>query len=255
MFREAVLETRHYTDKLFSFRTTRPKSFRFRSGEFVMLGLEEEGKGKPLLRAYSIASPSWAETLEFFSIKVPDGPLTSRLQKVKTGDEIIMNKKPTGTLVLDALIPGKTLYLVSTGTGIAPFASIVRDPETYEQYERVILTHSCRWVAELAYGFELMKSIEEDEILREIVGGRLTHFTSATREEHTHVGRITKLIDDRTLFKTLGEEPWDAAKDRVMICGSTAMIQDVSGACERHGLKEGSNSRPAHFVVEKAFVG
>ncbi len=253
MYRESVLDTRHYTDTLFSFTTTRPPSFRFRSGEFVMIGLETDGK--PLLRAYSIASPNWADTLEFFSIKVPNGPLTSRLQKVKEGDEIIMNKKPTGTLVLDALLPGKTLYLISTGTGIAPFASIIRDPETYERYERVILTHSCRWVAELQYGFDLMKVIEEDETLREIVGDRLTHFTSVTREDYIHTGRITKLIDDDTLFKEVGEAPWSPDKDRVMICGSTAMIKDVSEACERHGLVEGSNSRPAHFVVEKAFVG
>lgn len=253
MYREAVVETRHYTDTLFSFRTTRPQAFRFRSGEFTMIGLE--GEGKPLLRAFSMASPSWAETLEFFSIKVPNGPLTSRLQNIKAGDEVIINKKPTGTLVLDALLPGKTLYLISTGTGLAPFASLVRDPETYERYEHVVLTHSCRWVAELQYGFELMKSIEEDEVLREIVDGRLTHFTSVTREDHTHVGRITKLIDEGTLFSAVGETRWDPTKDRVMICGSNAMIKDVSGSCERHGLTEGSNSRPADFVVEKAFVG
>jgi ferredoxin--NADP+ reductase len=253
MHHEKVLETHHYTDRLFSFRTTRPQSFRFRSGEFAMLGLEVDGK--PLLRAYSVASPSWDDTLEFFSIKVPNGPLTSRLQKVKVGDEIILNKKPTGTLVLDALRPGKTLYLISTGTGIAPFASIVRDPETYERFERVILTHSCRTVAELAYGFDLMKAIEEDDVLREIVDGKLTHFTSVTREDHTHVGRITKLIEDGTLFEAVGEKPWDPERDRVMICGSTNMTLDVSSACKRHGLVEGSNARPGDFVTEKAFVG
>ena len=210
MHHETVLETHHYTDRLFSFKTTRPPSFRFRSGEFAMLGLEADGK--PLLRAYSIASPSWDDTLEFFSIKVPNGPLTSRLQKVKEGDEIILTKKPTGTLVLDALKPGKTLYLISTGTGIAPFASIVRDPETYERFERVVLTHSCRTVPELSYGFDLMKTIEEDDVLREIVDGKLTHFTSVTRQEHTHVGRITKLIEDGTLFEAIGAEPWDPRK-------------------------------------------
>lgn len=253
MHHEKVLETHHYTDRLFSFKTTRPASFRFRSGEFAMLGLEADGK--PLLRAYSIASPSWDDTLEFFSIKVPDGPLTSRLQKVKEGDEIILNKKPTGTLVLDALRPGKTLYMISTGTGIAPFASLIREPETYERFERVILTHSCRTVAELEYGFDLMKMIEEDEVLREIVNGKLTHFTSVTREDHTHVGRITKLIDDGTLFEAVGAEPWNPEHDRVMICGSTAMTNDVRAACERFGLEEGANNRPADFVVEKAFVG
>jgi ferredoxin--NADP+ reductase len=253
MHHEKVLETHHYTDRLFSFKTTRPASFRFRSGEFAMLGLEVDGK--PLLRAYSVASPSWDDTLEFFSIKVPNGPLTSRLQNVKEGDEIILNKKPTGTLVLDALRPGKNLYLVSTGTGIAPFASLIRDPETYEKFDRVILTHSCRTVAELAYGFDLMKTIKEDEMLREIVGDKLTHFTSVTREDYTHVGRITKLIDDGTLFEEVGEKPWDPEVDRVMICGSTAMTNDVRGACERHGLVEGSNARPGDYVIEKAFVG
>ena len=253
MHHETVLETHHYTDRLFSFRTTRAPSFRFRSGEFAMLGLEINGK--PLLRAYSIASPSWDETLEFFSIKVPNGPLTSHLQKVKAGDEIILNNKPTGTLVLDALRPGKTLNLISTGTGIAPFASIVRDPETYERFERVILSHSCRTVAELGYGFDLVRAIAEDEMLKEIVDDRLTHFTSVTREDHTHVGRITKLIEDGSFFSAVGEAPWDAEQDRVMICGSTEMTRDVREACERHGLEEGSNARPADFVVEKAFVG
>ncbi len=253
MHHETVLDTHHYTDTLFSFRTTRPQSFRFRSGEFAMLGLE--ANGKPLLRAYSIASPSWDDTLEFFSIKVPNGPLTSRLQKIQKGDQILLNNKPTGTLVLDALKPGKNLYLVSTGTGIAPFASIIRDPESYEKFERVILTHSCRTVAELQYGFDLVEQIKGDEVLSEIVGDKLTHFTSVTREDHTYVGRITKLIDDGTLFEAVDAEPWNAEHDRVMICGSTAMITDVQEACECHGLVEGSNARPADFVIEKAFVG
>ena len=253
MHHETVLETHPYTDTLFSFRTTRPQAFRFRSGEFAMLGLELNGK--PLLRAYSIASPSWDDTLEFFSIKVPNGPLTQHLQKVKPGDQILLNNKPTGTLVLDALRPGKTLYLVSTGTGIAPFASIVRDPETYERFERVILTHSCRTIDELAYGFDLMNAIQSDEVLREIVDGRLTHFTSVTREDYAYCGRITTLIADGTLFRAVGEAPWHGDRDRVMICGSTAMTLDVKAACEAHGLVEGSNARPADFVIEKAFVG
>lgn len=256
MYHEKVLETQHYTDTLFSFKTTRPQSFRFRSGEFVMLGLQGENDNKPLLRAYSIASPSWDEELEFFSIKVPNGPLTSRLQKIQPGDEIILHKKPTGTLVLDALLPGRNLYLISTGTGIAPFASIIRDPETYERYERVILTHSCRFKSELEYGFHLMDAIKNDEIVSEIVGDKLTHFTSVTREtDHPHVGRITKQIQNGELFKAIGEEPWNPETDRVMICGSTAMLKDVQTECENAGLTEGSNSRPGDYVIEKAFVG
>lgn len=218
-----------------------------------MIGLEVDGK--PLLRAYSIASPSWAENLEFFSIKVPNGPLTSRLQKVQEGDEIILNRKSVGTLVHDALRPGKNLYLVSTGTGIAPFASIIRDLETYEKFERVILTHSCRFVAELQYGFDLIKEIADDEILSEMVGDRLTHFTSVTREDYEHKGRITALIEDGTLFDTIGEKPWEPDVDRVMICGSTEMLQDVAALCTARGLEEGATNRPADFVIEKAFVG
>ncbi|MEM6711355.1 MAG: ferredoxin--NADP reductase [Pseudomonadota bacterium] len=252
MYRETILNTHHYTDRLFSFQITRPQAFRFRSGEFVMIGLEVDGK--PLLRAYSIASPSWAEHLEFFSIKVPDGPLTSHLQKIEEGDEIILGKKSVGTLVHDALRPGKNLYLISTGTGIAPFASIIRDPETYEKFERVILTHSCRTVAELQYGFDLVNGINEDEILQEMASGRLTHFTSVTREDYKTKGRITGLIESGTLFDVLGEAPWNAKVDRVMICGSTEMIRDVSQLCLDHGLEEGANSKPADFVLEKAFV-
>lgn len=254
---EAVTHVRHYTDDLFAFRVTRPRSFRFRSGEFAMLGLPG-ANGRPLLRAYSMASPSWSDELEFFSIKVPDGPLTSRLAKVGIGDGVLLRSKPTGTLVLDALSPGSTLWLISTGTGIAPFASVIRDPETYERYERVVLTHTARTAAELAYGFDLVAGIRADETLREIVGNKLAHIASVTREAPGPgmlAGRVTALIGSGALFEEAGAGPLDPASDRVMICGSTAMIADVRAACERAGLTEGSNARPAEFVVEKAFAG
>jgi ferredoxin--NADP+ reductase len=250
---ETVTEVRHYTDRLFSFRLTRPQSFRFRSGEFVMLGLEVDGK--PLLRAYSVASPSWDETLEFFSIKVPDGPLTSRLQNIKVGDEVLLGKKATGTLVLDALLPGKRLYLLSTGTGIAPFASVIRDPETYERFDQVILTHTCREVAELKYGQDLVESIAEDPLVGEFAAGKLTYYPSVTREDFERKGRITQLMDDGVIYAELGVPPLNPETDRVMICGSMEMLADCKTRCEAAGLTEGSNARPAEYVVEKAFAG
>ncbi|MEC9266835.1 MAG: ferredoxin--NADP reductase [Pseudomonadota bacterium] len=249
-----VVDVHHWTNRLFSFRVTRPDSFRFRSGEFVMIGLMKDD-GKPLLRAYSIASPSWDHELDFFSIKVEDGPLTSRLQKIQVGDEILLGKKPTGTLVLDALLPGKTLYLLSTGTGIAPFASVIRDPETYDRFDHVVLTHTCRDVAELAYGEKIVKDTLEDPLVGEMVQGRLTHYTSTTREAHTHTGRITTLIENGKLFEDLGRKPFNKDEDRVMICGSMGMLQDTKDLCEAAGLTEGANSMPGEFVIEKAFVG
>lgn len=250
---ETVLSVQHWTDRLFSFRITRPSSFRFRSGEFVMIGLEAEGK--PLLRAYSIASPAWDETLEFYSIKVQDGPLTSRLQRIQPGDQIILRARPTGTLVLDALTPGKRLYLLSTGTGIAPFASVIRDPDTYERYEQVILTHSSRFKAELAYGEMLVAAMPDDPLVGEQAARQLKYFSSVTRESHSHVGRITKLVEDGEFFAALGTPPFDPATDRVMICGGTGMLADLRALVERAGLAEGSNAQPAEFVIEKAFVG
>ena len=250
---ETVTAVRHYTDTLFSFRLTRPASFRFRSGEFVMLGLEVDGK--PLLRAYSVASPSWDETLEFYSIKVPGGPLTSRLERIQVGDTVLLGKKAVGTLVLDALLPGKRLYLLSTGTGIAPFASVIRDPETYERFDRVILTHTCREVAELTYGQELVQAIADDPLVGEFAAGKLVYYPSVTREPFERSGRITQLIDDGVMFRELGVPPFDPAHDRVMICGSIEMLADCKLRCEQAGLTEGSNARPAEFVVEKSFVG
>lgn len=249
---ETVMSVRHYTDRLFSFRITRPQSFRFRSGEFVMLGLPNAVK--PIFRAYSIASPSWDEELEFLSIKVPDGPLTRHLQKIMPGDTVLLRAKPTGTLVLDALTPGRRLWMISTGTGIAPFASIARDPETYDKFEQVILTHTCREVAELTYGEELAKSLVGDPLIGDLVQNRFFHYATATREPYVRTGRITSLIESGKLFSDLGVPPFDAAVDRVMICGSMGMIRDVRVLVEMAGLTEGSNSMPAEFVVERAFV-
>ncbi|MEM6626075.1 MAG: ferredoxin--NADP reductase [Pseudomonadota bacterium] len=251
---ETVLSVRHWTDRLFSFRMTRPQSFRFRSGEFVMIGLWKDD-GRPLLRAYSVASPSWDEELEFFSIKVSDGPLTSRLQKIQPGDKVLLGRKPTGTLVLDALTPGKRLYLFSTGTGFAPFASVIRDPETYDRYEKIILTHTCRERAELDYGLELVNSLRDDPLVGEMVGDKLVHYTSLTREDYPVRGRITHLIESGQLFEDLGVEPLNPETDRVMICGSMEMISDTKALVEKSGLTEGSNAAPAEFVVEKAFAG
>jgi ferredoxin--NADP+ reductase len=249
---ETVTAVRHWTDRLFDFRTTRPAAFRFRSGEFVMIGLPVDGK--PLLRAYSIASPAWDEGLGFYSIKVPDGPLTSRLQLIQPGDRVLLGRKPTGTLVLDALLPGKRLYLFSTGTGIAPFASLIRDPDTYDRFEEVVLTHTCREAAELAYGQQLVADLGDDPLIGAFAG-RLRHVTSLTREHHPLMGRITQLIDDGRLFAHLGVPPLDPAVDRGMICGSMAMIADTKARMEAAGLTEGSNSGPGTFVVERAFVG
>lgn len=250
---ETIKSVKHYTDRLFSFRVTRPQSLRFRSGEFVMIGLKVDGK--PLLRAYSIASPSWDEELEFYSIKVPDGPLTSKLQHISEGDTILLGTKPVGTLVLDALLPGKRLYLLSTGTGIAPFASVIRDPETYERYDQVILTHTCREVGELAYGRELVESVRDDPLVGEFVGDKLVYYPSVTRDDFERKGRITTLMDDGTIYHELGIPPLNPQTDRVMICGSMEMLEDCKARCEQAGLSEGSNARPGEFVIEKAFAG
>lgn len=248
----AVREVRHYTDHLFAFTCERPPSFRFRSGEFVMIGLM--GETKPLLRAYSIASPAWDEELSFYSIKVPNGPLTSRLQHIQPGDTILLGKKPTGTLIHDALTPGKRLYLLSTGTGVAPFASLIRDPETYERFEEVILTHTCRTAAELVYGNEIVAAAKADPLVGEQASAQLRHLTSLTRESHTLEGRITNLIQNGALFAALGVPPLDSSKDRVMICGSTEMIADTKALMLARGFKEGATNESGEFVIERAFV-
>ena len=252
---QTVTEVQHYTERLFRFRCTRPQSLRFRSGEFVMIGLLGDD-GKPLLRAYSIASPNWDEELEFYSIKVPDGPLTSRLQHIKVGDEIILRPKPVGTLVLDALLPGKRLWFFATGTGIAPFASLMRDPDTYERYDQVIMMHTCRNAAELEYGRELVESLPDDPLIGEMIGDKLVYYPTTTRDDFPHQGRVTDNLRSGKVFADLGiaAGKLDPATDRGMVCGSLAFNLDMKKVLEEFGLREGANSDPAEYVVEKAFV-
>ena len=259
---QTVTQVKHWTDRLFSFRVTRPASLRFRSGEFVMIGLMQTdpktGKDKPLLRAYSIASPSWDDELEFYSIKVQDGPLTSRLQHIAPGDEIILRPKPVGTLVHDALLPGKRLWLFATGTGIAPFASLLRDPQTYTDYDEVILTHTCREVGELTYGAELIAQIRADELLAELIGegfaDKLRYYPTTTREDSPKMGRITDLMRKGEVFEDLGVAPLEPDTDRAMVCGNMAFNLVIKDMLEGYGLREGANSDPKEYVVEKAFL-
>ncbi|UWR04535.1 ferredoxin--NADP reductase [Ruegeria conchae] len=256
---QTVTEVKHWTDRLFSFKVSRPASLRFRSGEFVMIGLLGDN-GKPLLRAYSIASPSWDEELEFYSIKVQDGPLTSKLQHIQPGDQIILRPKPVGTLVHDALLPGKRIWFFATGTGFAPFASLLREPQTYEDYDEVIITHTCRDVAELDYGRELIENIRQDELLAELIGegfaDKIRYYPTTTREESPKMGRITELLKDGSVFADLGIEGGiKPDTDRAMVCGSLAFNHDIKAILEEFGLREGANSEPKEFVIEKAFVG
>ena len=260
---QKVTAVTHWTDRLFSFRVTRPASLRFRSGEFVMIGLmgdpdPKTGKQKPLLRAYSIASPPWDEELEFYSIKVQDGPLTSKLQHIQPGDEIILRPKPVGTLVHDALLPGKRLWFFATGTGFAPFASLLREPQTYEDYDEVIITHTCREAGELTYGRELIESLKEDELLNEVIGDgfwkKIKYYPTTTREESAKMGRITDLMRSGDAFADLGVEPLSPERDRAMICGNLAFNLELKEMLEGYGLVEGANSNPQHYVVEKAFL-
>jgi ferredoxin--NADP+ reductase len=252
---ETVLWVKHWTDRLFSFAITRPPSFRFRSGEFVMIGLP--GVAKPILRAYSIASPNYAEDLEFLSIKVPDGPLTSRLQHIEPGDTILLGKKPTGTLVHDALKPGKRLYLLGTGTGLAPWLSVARDYETYDKFEQVVVAHGVREIAELSYRDLFTRDIFEDELIGEQARTQLLYYPTVTREPFERQGRLTTLIETGQIFADLGLDQlkFDPETDRVMLCGSMDMIKDLAKICEDHGMIEGSNSEPGDFVLERAFVG
>ncbi|WP_375254766.1 ferredoxin--NADP reductase [Yoonia sp.] len=260
---QMVTGVKHYTDRLFSFRVTRPASLRFRSGEFVMIGLmgdpdPKTGKQKPLLRAYSIASPSWDEELEFYSIKVQDGPLTSRLQHIQPGDEVILRPKPVGTLVHDALLPGKRIWFFATGTGFAPFASLLREPQTYEDYDEIIITHTCREVGELTYGRDLIEALKSDELLNEVIGDgfweKIKYYPTTTREKSPKMGRITDLMRSGEAFADLGVPPLNADTDRVMICGNLAFNLELKDMLEEYGLVEGANSKPQHYVVEKAFL-
>ena len=249
---ERVLSVHHWTDRLFSFTTTRDQTLRFSNGHFTMIGLEEGGK--KLLRAYSIVSPNYEDHLEFLSIKVPGGPLTSKLQHIKPGDRIIVGRKPTGTLLIDYLLPGKRLYLLATGTGLAPFMSVVRAPETYERFEQVILVHSVREVDELAYYEYLVKHLPSHEFLGDLVTSKLRYYPTVTREEFVNTGRITELIESGKLFADLGVPGLDAANDRVMLCGSPAMLRDLKQILESRGFREGNTSTPGDFVIERAFA-
>ncbi|MET0193092.1 MAG: ferredoxin--NADP reductase [Hyphomicrobiaceae bacterium] len=250
---ETVLSVRHWTNRLFSFTTTRSPSFRFSNGQFTMMGIETDG-GRPLVRAYSMASPNYDDKLEFFSIKVQDGPLTSRLQHIKESDRILVSKKPTGTLVVDNLLPGRFLYLLSTGTGLAPFMSIIRDPDTYERFEKVVLLHGCRQVAELAYGERIIAELPRDELIGEYVRDKLIYYPTVTREPFHNRGRITDLVTSGQLFRDVGLPSLDAAQDRAMLCGSPQMLKDMRAVLDERGFIEGSVSEPGTFVVEKAFV-
>jgi len=250
---QTVLSVHHWTDTLFSFTCTRDASFRFENGQFTMVGLEVEGK--PLIRAYSMASANYEENLEFLSIKVQDGPLTSRLQHLKVGDQVYIGKKPTGTLVVDNLLPGKVLWLLSTGTGLAPFMSVIKDPEVYERYDRVVLTHTCRFIDELAYKEYITQSLPNHEHIGELIRDKLVYYPTVTRQEFANRGRITDLIENGKLFADLDLEPFSVENDRIMLCGSPHMLKDTRELLNSRGFDEGSHSKPGHYVIEKAFVG
>jgi ferredoxin--NADP+ reductase len=251
ILKEKVIDIHHWTDKTFSFKTTRNLSFRFKNGEFAMIGLEIDAK--PLLRAYSVVSPNHEDHLEFLSIKVPNGPLTSKLQHININDEVLINSKSTGTLVCDYLLPGRNLYLFSTGTGLAPFMSIVRDPETYEKFDNVILTHTVRTIKELAYK-DLLQNLNNDDIYSHVTKGKFEYFNTVTREKWERVGRITEWIKNKTLWKAVKQENFNPELDRVMICGSEEMTCELKEIFEGLGSKEGSTKVQGGFVIEKAFA-
>ena len=254
LFVARVTWVHHWTAGLFSFRVERPQSLRFRSGEFVMIGLAGDD-GRPLMRAYSIASPNWEDHLEFFSVKVPNGPLTSRLQNVGLGDKILIGRKPTGTLVIDALKPGKTLVMVGTGTGLAPFLSVLRDPDTHDKFGRVIITHTVRQKEELAYRALLEEDIHNDEIFGEMLSDRFDYYPTVTRGDFRRQGRITDMIRSGQFHTDLGLADADRDEARTMICGSIAFNQEMIEILKARGEVEGTHSTPGDFVVERAFVG
>jgi ferredoxin--NADP+ reductase len=250
--KETILSVKHWTDSLFSFTATRDPGFRFQNGQFAMIGLEVDGQ--PLVRAYSMASANHEDALEFFSIKVSDGPLTSRLQKVKEGDIILVGRKATGTLIAVNLIPGKRLLLLSTGTGIAPFTSLIKDPDIYESYETIILAHGCRQVSELAYGERLVEKLRQDELFGPLLADKLIYYPTVTREPFRNRGRITDLIESGQLFDDIGLPMLDRETDRIMLCGSPGMLEELRVMFTDRGFDEGNHSEPGHFVIEKAFV-
>ena len=253
---ERVLTVHHWTDRLFSFTTTRDTALRFSNGHFTMIGLRGEN-GKPLLRAYSIASANYEEHLEFLSIKVPDGPLTSRLQKIQPGDPVYLGRKPTGTLVADALLPGKRLFLLSTGTGLAPFLSLARDPDIYDRFSQIVLVHCVRQVSDLAFREELESQLAGDPLVQDQALLQFHYLPTVTRQPFRNEGRIDALIDNARLFgpPLTGPHHFDPASDRIMMCGSMAMIRDLQARFAALGFKEGSNAAPGDFVIERAFVG
>jgi ferredoxin--NADP+ reductase len=252
LFEAKVLGVHHWTDRLFSFTTTRDPSFRFQSGQFTMIGLPVDGR--PLLRAYSMASSEYEPTLEFLSIKVQDGPLTSRLQHMRPGDTVLVGRKASGTLLTQNLLPGRHLYLLSSGTGLAPFMSIIRTPEVYEQFEKIVLVHGCRLVAELAYDELITQQLPRNAFLGEQISRQLVYYPTVTRESFRHQGRIPMLIESGRLCHDIGLPPISAAHDRFMLCGSPAMLADTRAALEKLHLGEGNMSRPGHYVIERAFV-
>jgi ferredoxin--NADP+ reductase len=250
---ESVLSVHHWNDSLFSFRTSRDASLRFENGHFVMIGLEVAGR--PLLRAYSIASANHDEHLEFLSIKVPDGSLTSRLQHIRAGDRILVSRKPTGTLLIQDLRPGRHLYLLATGTGLAPFLSIIKDPETYQRFEKVVLVHGVRTVSELAYADHLQSELPQHEFLGELVRSQLIYYPTVTREAFRHQGRITELLESGRLGRDIGLPALDPACDRAMICGSPGMLRDCSALLDARGFEISPHiGAPGDYVIERAFV-
>ena len=252
LLREQVIDVKHWTNNLFSFKTTRNVGFRFKNGHFTMMGIEHEGR--PLMRAYSIASANYEDELEFFSIKVPDGPLTSKLQHIKPGDEVLISSKPTGTLILDNLLPGRNLYLISTGTGLAPFLSVIKDPEIYEQFDKIILTHGCRYVDELAYQQTIKEALPNSEYFGEQVREQLIYYPTVTREPFYNQGRITDLLANGKLQQDIGLDAIDIEHDRFMICGSPSMLKDCCAILDDKGFKEARHGNAGHYVIERAFV-
>lgn len=251
---ETVLEIHHWTETLFTLKLTRDPGFRFESGQFAMIGLQVDGR--PLMRAYSMVSASYEDHLEFLSIKVPEGPLTSLLQHVRTGDRILVNRKATGSLIADNLLPGAgRLYLLSTGTGLAPFISIIKDPTVYDRFDEIVLTHTCRRKAELVYQDLITAGLFENEFFGDLVREKLIYYPSVTREEFKTRDRITELIRSGKLFADLDKPAFDERTDRVMICGNPNMMAELAEHLDGLGWKQGSNAGPGHYVIEKAFAG